>query len=111
MRIVVAAVLLLALGACSGEKPCPAPAPHWQKVAAADSDIITLDAHDRILWNGEITSLERLRDTLNKADASGRSVALIPDPAASCGQIQTIRLAMERSLACPLGRCAEVPPL
>ena len=110
MRAWLSLPILFAVPACGGETPCPAPAAHWLRVAPANADTIVVDRHDRIVWNGELTSQERLRDTLNKADATGRTVTLAPQPGASCTKIQTVRLAMERSLSCGTGRCAETAP-
>jgi len=108
MRAWASLLILFAASACGGETPCPAPAAHWLRTAPADADTLVVDRYDRIVWNGALTSQERLRDTLNKADAAGRTVSLVPQPGASCAKIQTVRLAMERSLSCGTGRCAEV---
>lgn len=106
----------LALSACGGGTPCPGPRADWLAASAgkpvpapADIDTIILDQHDRILWNGMIISHERLRDTLNLADAAARTVRLSPRPGATCPMIQKVRLAMDRSLACGMGRCLEAP--
>lgn len=102
------------LAACGGAAPCPGPRAEWIAAAAAAPapapgavDIVTLDAHDRILWNGALISEERLRNTLNLADARGRTVRLTPQPGATCPMIGRLRVAMDRALACGKGRCLE----
>ncbi|MGV3480064.1 MAG: hypothetical protein ACO1O3_08960 [Sphingobium sp.] len=111
--------LLPMLAACGGGAPCPGPRAEWITAAASASapapdqiDTITLDAHDRILWNGALISEERLRNTLSLADADGHTVRLVPQPGATCPMIGKLRVAMERALACSKGRCLEVssPP-
>jgi hypothetical protein len=103
----LAACLLLVLSACGGGKPCPPPQKDWLAPAPAQFDTLTLDEHDRILWNGTITSRERLRNILALADADARTVKLVPQPGASCPMIEAMRLAMYRSIACEKGRCLE----
>ncbi len=113
-RLLAIALVPLTLSACSGGTPCPGPRADWIAAssgkpapAPANTDTIILDQHDRILWNGTITSHERLRDTLNMADAAGHTVRLTPQPGATCPMIEKVRVAMDRSLACGMGRCLE----
>lgn len=103
----IAVGLFLALSACGGGKPCPPPKAEWLASPPADFDTLALDEHDRILWNGAITSSERLRNILALADADARTVRLVPKPGASCRMIETTRLAIQRSIACNKGRCLE----
>jgi hypothetical protein len=103
----LAACLFLVLSACGGGKPCPPPPQAWLAAAPAAFDTLALDEHDRILWNGKITSRERLRNIMALADADARTVKLVPKPGASCPMIEAMRLAMQRSIACEKGRCLE----
>ena len=105
-RSTLVCALIAPLSACGGGECAPA-RPDWARVAPADADTVRIDAHDRILWNGAILSQARFRDTLNHADAAHRTVSLSIDPGASCTQIETVRLTIERSLSCGQGRCVE----
>jgi len=106
----VACLPLLLAASCAAEPPCDPPASHWLGTAPADAHTITVDRHDRIFWNGEIMSQQRLRNPLAQADAEGRTVKLVSAPGARCAMIEVVRLAMERSLSCRAGGCVEVAP-
>ena len=101
------ACLFLILSGCGGGTPCASPKAAWLAPAPKDFDTLTLDEHDRILWNGTITSREQMRNVLALADADARTVQLVPKPGASCSMIEAMRLSMEQSLACGKGRCLE----
>jgi hypothetical protein len=103
----IVACLFLILSGCGGGKPCAPPKAAWLAPAPKDFDTLTLDEYDRILWNGAITSRERLRNILALADADARTVQLMAKPGASCPMIEAMRLSMEQSLACGKGRCLE----
>ncbi|MBB5686529.1 hypothetical protein [Sphingobium boeckii] len=105
IKAAIPVIALLLVSACA-EKTCAAPRANWAKNEPFD-DVLALDKHDRILWNGQITSFERLRDTLNKADAQAHVVRLIPAAGTSCEMIEKVRLAMDRSLSCGQRRCLE----
>ena len=105
IKAVILVTALLLVSACA-EKACTPPRADWSKSGTPD-DILALDTHDRILWNAQIISFERLRDTLNKADAEHHVVLLSPDAGTGCEMIEKVRLAMDRSLSCGQGRCME----
>ena len=105
IKATLPALLILFTGACA-EQPCAPPRADWVSSGKAD-DVLTIDSQDRTLWNGEIISFERLRDTLNKADAEAHVVRLAPVAGAGCEIIEKSRVAMERSLSCVQGRCME----
>jgi len=99
--------LPLLLAGCGGDPVCAPPHGNWTARAENAADRLSLDSVDTVRWNGAIISLERLRDTLIKADAAGRPVLLTRDPAASCAMVEKVRLSMEQSLSCGQGHCGE----
>ena len=107
-----APLALVLLSACGAPEPCATPHKDWPTAVPAStvSDVITLDGDDLLRWNGQVISLQRLRGTLNEADAKGRSVVFSPAAGASCAAIEAIRLAMVQSLSCSQGRCIETRP-
>ena len=108
----LAPLALLLLTACGAPEACAPPHRDWPTAVPAGtaSDAITLDADDLLRWNGQVISLQRLRGTLNEADAKARAVAFSPAPGASCAAVEAIRLAMVQSLSCGQGRCIETAP-